>query len=38
VDRAGATESTGRELMDKGLTIVVSRQPGAAIVTYERIQ
>ena len=35
-DRPGATESTGRDLMDKGLAIVIPQKPGAAIITYER--
>jgi alpha-galactosidase len=35
-DVAGTTESTGRELMERGLSITISERPGAAIVTYKK--
>jgi alpha-galactosidase len=35
-DVEGATEMTGRELMEKGLAISIKDQPGAAIITYKR--
>ena len=35
-DVEGATEMTGRELMEKGLAIWIKDQPGAAIITYKR--
>jgi len=33
-DAAGAMETTGRELLEKGLSIVAKDRPGAVIVTY----
>jgi len=35
-DAAGATEATGRELLEKGLSIVAKDRPGAVIVTYRK--
>jgi alpha-galactosidase len=36
LDGAGTTETPGKKLMDEGLTIVLKRRPGAAIVTYKK--
>jgi len=36
LDVAGTTELTGRELLDKGLPVVIKEKPGAAIITYEK--
>jgi alpha-galactosidase len=36
LDTAGATERTGRELFESGLTIAIKDQPGAVILTYKR--
>ena len=36
LDVAGATEMTGRRLMEDGLTIVIKDQPGSALVTYTK--
>jgi hypothetical protein len=36
LDRPGAKEMTGRELLDKGLSIVAENQPEAPIITYKR--
>ena len=35
-DEEGETETTGRELMEKGLAVSLPQQPGAALVTYRR--
>jgi hypothetical protein len=34
LDIAGTTETTGRELLESGLPVVIKEKPGAAIVTY----
>ena len=36
LDVAGTTEMTGRELIDKGLLVVISEKSAAAIITYKR--
>ncbi len=36
LDVAAAAEMTGRELLDKGLLVVISEKPAAAIITYKR--
>ena len=36
LDVADADEMTGRELLDKGLLVVLSEQPAAAIITYKK--
>jgi hypothetical protein len=36
LDVAGTTEMTGRELHEKGLSVVLKEKPSAAIVTYKR--
>ena len=36
LDVAGATEMTGRELLDNGLSVVIKDKPGAAIITYKK--
>ena len=36
LDQPGAKEMTGRELLDKGLSIVATKQPQATIITYKR--
>ena len=35
-DVAGKTEVKGRELLDKGLTIAINNQPGAAVIVYKK--
>jgi alpha-galactosidase len=35
-DVPGATEATGHELMEKGLTISIKDQPGSAILSYKK--
>jgi alpha-galactosidase len=35
-DVAGTTETSGRELVENGLPIVVNKRPGAVIVTYKK--
>lgn len=37
-DVAGTTEMTGRELMEKGLLITISDQPGAVLITYKKVE
>jgi alpha-galactosidase len=37
-DVAGATVVSGRDLMDKGLTVEIKEKPGAAVIVYRRIQ
>ena len=36
LDVQGSKKITGRELMEKGLKIVIKDQPGTAIITYQR--
>ena len=36
LDVAGTTEMAGRELLDKGLQVVIKDKPGAAIITYKK--
>jgi len=36
LDATGATEMTGRELVEKGLVIAVKSQPGAVVITYKK--
>jgi alpha-galactosidase len=36
VDHPGATEVTGRDLMEQGLQIAIADQPGSVVITYER--
>jgi len=36
LDKPGMTEATGRELMDKGLLVVLPDQPGSAVIRYKR--
>ena len=38
VDAEGASKLTGRELMKKGLLVTIPTRPGAAIVTYKRVE
>ena len=38
LDAAGATKMTGRELMEKGLRVTISQQPGAVVITYKRVR
>ena len=33
-DVAGATRATGRELMDVGLSVTITNQPAAVVITY----
>jgi alpha-galactosidase len=35
-DVAGSTEATGRDLLEKGLSIPIGDQPGAVIITYRK--
>lgn len=37
LDVRGTTTTTGRELMEVGLTVEISDEPGAALITYKRI-
>ena len=37
-DTGISTLMSGRELMDEGLTITISEQPGAALFTYEEVE
>jgi alpha-galactosidase len=36
LDRPGAREIAGRELMDSGLSIAIKDQPGSAVIVYRR--
>jgi alpha-galactosidase len=36
LDVVGTTELAGRELLDKGLPVVIEERPGAVIITYKR--
>jgi alpha-galactosidase len=36
-DREGATQFTGKDLMEKGLIIEIGDKPGSAIITYHKI-
>ena len=36
LDVAGTTEMTGRELLEKGLSIAIKDRPGAVIITYKK--
>jgi alpha-galactosidase len=36
LDTAATSEVTGRELMEKGLAVVIKEQPGSAVITYEK--
>ena len=36
-DNAETTTTAGRDLMDKGLTINIPEQPGAAVVRYTKV-
>jgi len=38
LDAPAATEMSGAELMEKGLPISIAQQPGAAIVTYQKVK
>ena len=37
-DVAGATVVSGKDLMEKGLTVEIKDQPGAAVIVYRRAQ
>ena len=37
-DIEGTTQSSGKALMEKGLTVEIKDKPGAAIITYRRIK
>jgi len=37
VDLAGASEITGRELMEKGLLVSLPQQPSAAVIVYRQV-
>ena len=37
-DTGKTRQMTGRELMNDGLTITISEQPGAALFTYEEVE
>jgi len=37
LDAPRAREFTGRELMDNGLVLAIGQQPGAVIITYQRV-
>jgi alpha-galactosidase len=36
LDQVGVVETTGHDLMDKGLPIAINDQPGAVVVTYKK--
>jgi alpha-galactosidase len=36
LDASSAIEATGQELMEKGLLVTISDQPGSAVVTYKK--
>jgi alpha-galactosidase len=36
LDQPATREATGRELMEKGLSIAIQEQPGAVVITYAR--
>jgi alpha-galactosidase len=36
IDVAGTTETTGRELLEKGLLIFIKDSPGSAVITYKK--
>ena len=38
LDAPGTTEATGRELAERGLAIAIPERPGAAIITYRRLE
>jgi len=38
LDTPEAKEMTGRELMEKGLPVSITDQPGAAIITYGELK
>ncbi len=38
VSGGSAGLTTGKELMDKGLTVEIKDQPGAAVIVYRRLQ
>ena len=38
LDTGKTKQMTGRELMNDGLTIIISDQPGAVIFTYEKVE
>jgi hypothetical protein len=35
-DVAGTTDMTGRELLEKGLPLVLKERPGAAVIGYRK--
>jgi alpha-galactosidase len=36
LDTPGITEASGRELMEKGLSVAIQEQPGSAVITYQK--
>jgi hypothetical protein len=38
MDVPGLKEMTGGELMEKGLVVSIPNQPGAVIITYEKVK
>ena len=38
LDAAGKARATGRELVEKGLTVEIKAKPGAAVVTYRKVE
>jgi len=38
LDVAGATELTGRQLMEQGLLVSMKEQPQAVVITYHRVK
>jgi alpha-galactosidase len=36
LDVEGTTELSGRELLDKGLSVIIKDKPGAAIILYKK--
>jgi hypothetical protein len=37
LDVPGSTEISGRELMEKGLSITIENQPGTAVIVYKKV-
>ncbi len=37
LDIAGTTEAAGRELIERGLSIVMRDRPGSAVITYKKM-
>jgi len=38
LDVQGGKEMTGRELMEKGVSVAIPMQPGAVVIIYKRVK